>query len=445
MAGVFETYGSSDPVVIWNSYTLEAAKGASTPLNSNLATRVSAIQSLAVRDAVYAQLGSNALYGGPVQVPAGAVDVRAAVAQASYTTAYAQSSDAAYRAILDSRLNTYLSSISDGQAKTNGLTLGQSVAANLLARRANDNSSQPYTYVDNPAPGPGTWVRTNTSANAVNPHWGTVTPFVLTSVSQFATPVPPALTSPEYAAALNEVKAIGSTSSATRTAHQTDVAQFWKQDAELPPNQVAREISTAKGLSTQQNADLFARLNTALADARIAVWKVKYDDLFWRPVQAIRRADEDSNPSTVQDPNWTSLLPAPNHPSYASGHSVTGAAGFTILADYFQTDDVTTLGLTDFSINTTTAGWVDSDQPANSFYKFTRFSDAAKDNGLSRIYGGIHFSFDDQAAQALGQQIGNYIATAPIPEPSGLVLIILAAACGTGFRSRRSQSPVSCS
>ncbi len=418
VAGVYDTYGSTDPVVLWNAYTLEATKSATTPLNSNVASRVAAIQSLAARDAAYASNGNNALYSGSVTIPAGPIDVRAAVAQASFASAYAQSSDANYRSKLDSRLAESLATIADGPAKTNGIGLGQQIATNLLNKRANDQSTLPYTYTDAVTPPPGTWVRTNPAANAANPTWGQVTPFLLTSVDQFPVGSPPALTSDAYAAAFNEVKQLGSATSATRTAAQTDIAQFWRQDAELPPNQVARQISTAKNLTTLENADLFARLNVALADARIAVWKVKYDELFWRPIQAIRRADEDGNAATAKDENWTSLLPAPNHPSYASGHSVTGAAGFEFLTQYFGTDNVTQLGLSKVVIDTTTAGWTDSTKPGNTFYEFTSFSDAADANGLSRIYGGIHYSFDNEVALALGRQIGDYVASAPIPEPS---------------------------
>lgn len=437
-ATIYETYGSTDPVVLWNAYTLEASKQVGVAFNTNVTTRILAIQGLAARDAAVAATGGSGLYGGSATIPAGPIDLNIAIANASHKAAYGAATNATYRSFLDTRLNDFLTTIPDSPAKTNGLALGQSVANNILALRAGDNSDLPYTYVDDPSPGPGKWVRTNTSADASTPTWGRVKPFLLNDVYQFPVPAPPELTSPEYAEDYNEVKSLGGVGSALRTAEQSDIANFFRQDAEIPANQVARQLAVSQGLTTSESAELFARLGAGVADARIAIYKVKYDGiddagtgaLLWRPQQAIWRADEDGNAATEQDAGFTAFIPIPNHPSYIGGNADGAAAGFQILTNYFGTDDVSTLpGVASVAIESLTLAGTRS---------YTSLSQIAQDSADSRIYGGIHFRFDNEVAQTLGQLVGNFASTVPIPEPatSGLVCIGLAAASLSRGRRR---------
>jgi MYXO-CTERM domain-containing protein len=213
--------------------------------------------------------------------------------------------------------------------------------------------------------------------------------------------VPPALTDAAYTAAYNEVKTLGAFSGGARSAEQTDIANFWRQETQVPFNAIARGVAAQKGLGIEENARLFALLNIALADARIAIWDVKYLRGFWRPITAIRLGERDGNAATSGDAAWRPLLETPAHPSYVSGHSGTGAAGAAVLAALFGDK-------TSFSVA--------SDTLLGKVRTFDSFSAAALENAESRIYGGIHFRFDNEQGLALGKAIGEYVvANALLP------------------------------
>jgi hypothetical protein len=249
----------------------------------------------------------------------------------------------------------------------------------------------------------GEWRPTPSAFGAgINEQWGSVTPFVLSSGKQFRPPPPPAVGSLEYNLALAEVKDIGSVSNDVRTVDQTHIAQFYKQDAELTVNEAARELALAHGTSLEENALLFVLIDIAAADARIAVWDAKYTYLFWRPVTALNANADGSVTNNYSA--WTPLIVTPAHPDYPSGHSGTVDAGFAILQLFFGDENNLTL-------HTTTPG-----EPARTI---TRLSQGNSENGLSRIYGGIHFSFDNERGQRLGHDVAEYVVLHG-PHPTGL-------------------------
>jgi membrane-associated phospholipid phosphatase len=236
----------------------------------------------------------------------------------------------------------------------------------------------------------------------VAPQWGQVIPFCIPSDSEFRPPPPPDLSSAEYTAAFEEVKSLGAASSTTRTAEQSDIARFWYGTAGTYTsagywNQIAREVAVQRGDSMVQNARLFALLNLAQADAYFAIWDAKYTYDFWRPVTAIRAADTDGNPDTAPDAAWTSFLGTPPFPSYVSGHSGHSAAAAAVLAAYFETDDVP------FTLTTDSLPGVTRSYPS--------FSAAAHEVSDSRVFAGIHWRFDVTAGEALGSEVGQYVAT----------------------------------
>src|SRR5262249_22257793 len=143
-------------------------------------------------------------------------------------------------------------------------------------------------------------------------------------------------------------------------------------------------------------ARLFANLNVALADAGIAAWDVKFADDLWRPITAIRLADTDNNPATEVDPNWSPFLLTPPFPEYVSGHSTFSAAAATVLTSAF--------GDVPFTIDSVGLPGVTR--------SFDSFTDAAQEAGRSRIYGGIHYEFSNQAGQQLGGAIGQWVVDA---------------------------------
>jgi hypothetical protein len=324
----------------------------------------------------------------------------------------------AQQATLATALNNSLSGIPAGPAKTDGIALGSSVAGSIITLRANDGSATvtPYT----PGTLPGQWRPTPpANAPALLPNWATVTPWTMTSNLQFRDPTgPPALSSAAYAAEVNEVKAIGAVNSATRTPDQTNAARFWAGGAGPVGhwNQIAQNVAAAEGNTLSENARMFALVNLAEADAVIATWDNKYlspGSSFWRPVTAIQLADQDGNAATEADPNWLPLLTTPAYPSHSSGASMVAGAAGESLKKFYGTDNIS------FSLMVSGIGT----------RSFTSFSQASQETADSRMYGGIHFHFEDEVGRNGGIALGQFIFAnelRAIPEPASCNLVLLA-------------------
>jgi len=197
-------------------------------------------------------------------------------------------------------------------------------------------------------------------------------------------------------------------------------------------NKIAQTVAESQGNTLEENARLFALLGMAQADALISSWDNKYHYNYWRPVTAIREAATDCNPDTEADPNWSSFIITPNHPSYTGGHGTVSGVSGAVLADFFRTDDIT--------FTSSTEGFNVPDRT------FTSFSQAATEGSNSRLYGGTHWSFDNEDGLAGGRALGQYVAATqlrPLPEPGTLVLLVLCLiGCLAGRRSGRSASQV---
>jgi hypothetical protein len=270
----------------------------------------------------------------------------------------------------------------------------------VLAWRRHDGSRRRVAYTPDTAV--GLWRPTPPGFKAaLLPQWPEVRPFGVRDVAAFRPEPAPALTSAEYTRDFNEVKRLGSRDSATRTADQTIIAWFWDDGAgtSSPPghwNLIAQVVARRQGNTVPENARLFALLNVALADAGIVCWDCKYRFRVWRPITAIRQADRDGNPDTLADVRWNPLLETPPFPSYTSGHSTFSGAAAAALAHFFGTDAV--------------AFTVGSEGLAATERSFARFSEAAAEAGRSRIYGGIHYEFDNRVGLALGRAVAGEIA-----------------------------------
>lgn len=278
-----------------------------------------------------------------------------------------------------------------------GIRVGEIVASRLLAARVNDGwTVPPPPYVLPPTP--GNWQPAPGPAGFTQ--YPAVIPFATASSTQFAPNPPPLLTSAEYAASLNEVKELGSATSTTRTADQTKVAQLWA-NVNTPTsvwfvwNNVARSVATSRNNTTVENARLFALMNIAFHDALQTTMASKFVHGLWRPVTAIRRADEDGNPDTTPDVNWTSLIGNPPYPTYAGNHAAIGTSQSTILALMFGRDDIR------FEHTWEGAGGATRSYPG--------FAAMANEEERSRVYGGIHFTFDQTTGQSVGRNVANYV------------------------------------
>jgi membrane-associated phospholipid phosphatase len=395
---------NSDVVLDWNATLLNAIYTDKTA--PPVASRNMAIAQTAVFDAINSITGTYKNYHFTGTAPT-IVSAEAAAASAAYTVLVNLYPN--QKTFFDTALTASLAKITDGEAETTGVTFGQTVANDILTLRSTDGFNTTVNYT--PGTNPGDWQPTPpANASALLPQWGQVTPFGLTSGSQFRPAGEPVLTSDQYTTDFNQVKDLGSINSTTRTADQTEVAKFWADGSGTftPPghwNQIAQNAAATKGNSLVDNARLFALLDISLADAGIAAWDAKYTENFWRPITAIQKADTDGNPNTTADPNWKPLITTPPFPSYISGHSTFSGAAAKVLTTILG-DNVS------FSVNSLGTPGVDR--------TFTNFNAAANEAGISRIYGGIHFNSDNVDGLATGKLVGNYVLQnllAPITEP----------------------------
>jgi PAP2 superfamily protein len=441
--------GSTSWVRHWNEIAIDASGLDHTPVapgetrvfgeqfGPTRASRAMAIVHIAMFDALNAIAGGYQSYTGLAAAPAG-TSMKAAIAQAAHDTLAALFPS--QQSTFDARLADDLSHVADSAAKADGVALGQQAAAAILALRADDGSDHPeprvgVDYIT--SNDPGRWRQDPISKNplALGARWGEVKPFVMTSSSQFRISPPPALDSPEYAAAYDEVQRLGGDGVVTpteRTPDQTFAGTYWAYDGTpslcAPPrlyNQIAVHIADQMGSDLVSLARLLALVNVALADAGIAIWESKYYYEFWRPVTGIREADPgtgptsagDGNPDTRGDPTFTPLgapasnLNGPNFtppfPSYPSGHAGFGGALFQTLRNFYQHDDIAFTFVSD-EFNGVTHDNQGAVRPLLP-RSFSSLSQAEAENGQSRIYLGIHWTFDKTQGIAQGQRVADYV------------------------------------
>ena len=432
----------------WNAMAIDASGLDHTPvaagetrvfgeqLGPARASRAMAIVHIAMFDAVNAVAGGYRSYT-KIAGPRHGASMSAAIAQAARDTLVAMFPS--QQPTFDQELATELSQILDSHSKSDGIDLGHRAAAAILALRANDGSQQAeprlgvqfFTSND-----PGKWRQDpiGQSPIALGAYWGSVKPFVLHSSVQFRAPAPPAITSIEYATAYNEVKQHGGTTPTIRTADQTETGIFWAYDGTpslcAPPrlyNQITMHIADQMGTSSspEELARLLALVNVSMADAGIAIWESKYFYQYWRPVTGIRESDlgtglsglGDGNGGTTGDPNFSPLgapasnLTGPNFtppfPSYPSGHGGFGGALFETLRNYYQRDDIA-FTFTSDEFNGVTIDNQGNVRPLKP-RSFSSLSQAEEENGQSRIYLGIHWSFDKTEAIAQGRKVADFV------------------------------------
>jgi membrane-associated phospholipid phosphatase len=383
---------SGQPVIDWNQLLLSIVNTSGAQPANVQPTRNFAILHAAIYDAVTAIDRTHEPYLISVRAPREASET--AAADAAARTAL----DGLYPAqqsTIDAQYAAELAKLADGPAKDHGIGLGDEVAADLLAIRANDGSNAtPAPFVPGAAPGDYRPTPPN-FPTPVFATWGRVTPFVLDRGDQFRPAPPPALTSDAYAAAINEVQSLGSAASTTRTAEQTEIGKFWAPPIQNFWNQIAQTVAGARHSDLPTTARLFAALNLSFADSAIAFYDAKYTYQLWRPVTAIRLADTDGNPNTTADPNWLPLAGnTAADPSYPGAHSTISAAGADVLASFYGNRQ-------SFSLTSPALPGVSR--------SFASFSAAAQEAGLSRIYAGQHTRLDHEAGLTLGRDVAGFV------------------------------------
>jgi hypothetical protein len=429
-AGIAATWATpcdADAVLDWNFNAGEAAKAAclSPAPNPFHESRMYAMAHIAVHDALNAiqRRYESYAFEGIVAPGTSAEAAVAAAARDAMVSAIEEIPDIFGACIpgalarVEADYSAALAAIPDGDPKDQGIALGQASAAAVIALRAGDGSDTEFldfAYVEGTAPGEYRFFDGVPFAAA--PGWGQVTPFALQSSGQFLPqpPYPVSCARPgaaqqqgscrQYAADLAEVQAMGGNDASThgRSPEQTQIAHFWIESSPLAWNRMGRAASGDAQLDMWDNARLFALLNMGLADGYIASMNTKYHYAFWRPVTAIHLAGEDGNPQTVENPDWAPLDPTPQVPDYESAHAVEGAVAAEIFRRVFQTDHAS-LSLCSLTLPNPDTHCEGAAEVKRSF---TRFSDAARENGESRILVGYHFRLAVEEGLKHGRKIG---------------------------------------
>lgn len=405
----------------WNAVSDDPYEGRIVPSEPPRVARNLAMIQTAMFDAINAiEQDFESYLPQSFNVP-GLVSPEAAAASAAFHVASTVYSEADELAYWNATLSESLTGIPENQARENGLELGRSIAQALIAERSADGANAASSY--QPVDAPGNWDRTLPGyLPPLIPHWRNVIPFVVDDVREFRPAPPPSLDSVEYAQSVDEVMRIGRLNSTDRTDDQTEIAVFWADGAGTytPPghwNQIAADVSMSQATDLADTARLFSLLNLALADAGIAAWDAKYEYDFWRPIDAIREARSDGNDATVSDEDWLPLLPNPPFPTYTSGHSTFSGAADAVLTHFFGED-------TSFSSEMdgqNAPGQRPLDPSLIVTRHFDSFRHAAEEAGVSRIYGGIHFDFDNIEGLAAGRAVGSAVfssALRPLDDPN---------------------------
>lgn len=440
---------SNTAILRWNMIAINASGLDHTPvapgenrifgeqLGPCRASRAEAIVHIAIFEAINAIVGGFRSYVN-LNKKSGKASTDAAVAQAAHDTLAALWPS--QKPAFDQQLAVDLALISDAQLRINGANIGSRAAAAILALRAGDGSQipEPLFGVDFfPSNEAGKWRQDPISQIpiALGAYWGGVTPFVMHSSQQFRVPPPPHMGSQEYTDAYNEVKALGGdgiNTPSTRTPEQAQIAVYWGYDGTpslcAPPrlyNQITVHLAQQMGTTGIKLARLLALVNTAMADAGIAIWESKYFYQFWRPITGIRESDPgtgptgsgDGNPATIGDPVCMPLgapasnLMGPNFtppfPAYPSGHAGFGGALFQVMREFYGTDNIAFTFVSD-EFNGVTKDNGGNVRPLIP-RSFASLSQAEEENGQSRIYLGIHWKFDKTQAIAQGRQVGHLV------------------------------------
>ncbi len=407
----------ANEVTKWNEIAVTTVSG-QPPITS--APPAASVFVAMVQGAVYGAVNAIDRHGKPYLVykrfPKASKD--AAVATAAFRVLDSLFS-ATHGATLLTAYNESLAAIPDGKRKDEGIRAGEKAAARMLAEGHDSRAVIGCTFgsglpgvwqpladpLGMPVCDPSPWV-----ANAKT--------FVVKSASQFRTAGPVPIDSAAYAGEVEEVEAIGSLTSTTRSPAQTHAAAFWQTNGAANYNAIARRFVDQFSLNVSESARLFAMLDLSAADALINTWNDKYYWNWWRPITAIRHPD-DGNPATDSDPSWTPLFSAgfptspplppdplpiggvggplstPPYPDHPSGATAYASASMAALASFFRTDNLTF--------------YATSGRFPGELRTFNRFSDVTNEVLEARIWAGIHFRAADVQAASLGRKVERYI------------------------------------
>jgi len=395
MAGVV-TAKADDLVLRWNQIAAQTAT-ATNPFNQ---ARVGAIVQLAVFEAVNAVTQDYEPYLNPPTVapPGTSAEAAAIIAAHNVLVTYFPAASAA----LDAARDLDLAAIPNGSAKTNGIAVGAAAANAMIALRAADGSS-PLTTIIPTSTNAGDYQLTTGCAAAMFYNWQNVTPFGIADISDFLLDPPPALASNRVAKDYFEVNLVGTATSTARPLDRTEVVRLYAATSpSFALSAATRQISTGKRTSLSGNARALALLQMGINDALIASYMNKYHYNRWRPETGIRNGASDGNDKTDGNPGFTTLIPTPCFPSYPSNHASGTNGGLEVMRRLF--------GAAGFDITISNNVPALGSLPATVITKhYTQLNEIADDVDDARVYGGIHWRYDQDAGNVLGRAVATEI------------------------------------
>ena len=390
------TARADDMVLRWNEIAARTATSTS-PFNQ---ARVGAIVQLAVFEAVNAITGEYEPYLNPATVapPGASVDAAVIIAVHKVMTTYFPAAAGALNAARD----TDLAAILDGPAKTDGIAVGMAAANAMIALRAADGSA-PLLVIIPTSTAAGDYQLTTGCASAMFYNWQNVTPFGIANASNFLLDPPPSLASNRYVKDYDEVKTVGASTSADRPADRADVVRLYAASSpSFVLSMATRQIAAQKGTSLSENARALALINMAVSDSLVASFLNKYHYDRWRPETAIRDGAADGNDKTDGDLGFTTFIPTPCFPSYPSNHASGTSGGLEVMRRLFGAagHDIT------ITNNVPALGFLPATVITESYTQLKEIGDDIDD---ARVYGGIHFRYDQDAGDVLGRAIATEV------------------------------------
>ncbi|WP_162143748.1 vanadium-dependent haloperoxidase [Hellea balneolensis] len=350
---------------------------------------------------------------------------------AAYAAAFTTAASEAFQQPFLGERNSFFAKIPNGAAKTRGAKWGRHVGLKVVKMRTNDGSEpskvnyflrryprrkdilgwSPTGPFYSAKPGPAF----DTYSRSLFPGHGKIKPWTMTHSAQFRVPDFHDPMSPEFAQEFDHIRRIGGAQSALRTPDQAQIALFWEDGpwGITPPGHflyLAAQVLQHKPMNFVDRARAFALLGMTQCDASIAAWDSKYAHDILRPETAIRsRMNKlgSRDPRIECHPNWQSYIPTPEFPAYTSGHSTFGAAGAELTAAFYGSDRINLSGISPDSVL-----WP---QLRGVRRNWTSLTQIAEENGLSRIYGGVHWMADHTQAMRAGRAIAQHAFTNTFP------------------------------
>ena len=384
----FAQPAAADTVIDWFDFASRvsnAAQGGGMPSPDQF--RAVSRAALAMFEAVNA---IDRRYQSFLDLPAG--DSSASVDAAAATAAFKilHQHFPAQRTAIEESYTLAMQGLGDGPAVAAGRTIGEQAAAAAMLAGGPDPAipAEPYR----PRATPGEWIATGLPQ--IEPWMLTIRPWIIGSADALRSPPPPALGSPVWARDYEEVRRLGSRTSTERTPYQTLVARY-RQAFDMTPT--LRTVAETPGRTPVQNARMLARYQLAFDDAALAMVADKFHYNYWRPITAIRNGAADGNDATPADAGWVPLLTTPNFPEYPCGHCTVAAAIAEMMSD--ETGPRPRGGVRVSS----------QVLPLSAVQVLPSWDVWAQEVSDSRIYGGVHYRFSNEAGEQIGRRAARIV------------------------------------